>query len=116
MRAEWSGCQYSIKKRHVENSTEALTDLDGFLLQPVWVPLVLAVHLHLLRTERQAAVTVEVEAVVSADVRPLLLSIAVLRLQKLRQTWLRPLGSGQRAERGEQFKPSDSRYPWRGNK
>lgn len=43
------------------------TDLGRVFLQPVGVPLVLAVHLHLLRSQWDAAVTAEVEAVVSAD-------------------------------------------------
>lgn len=59
------------------------TDLGRLLLQPVWVSLVLAVHFHLLRPQRHAAVAVEVQPVVSADVRPLLLPIPVLRLQEL---------------------------------
>lgn len=74
------------------------THLGRLLLQPVGVPLVLAVHLHLLRPQRHAAVAVEVQAVVSADVGPLLLPIAVLRLQELREAGLGPLWSGWQEE------------------
>lgn len=70
------------------------TDLGRLLLQPVGVSLVLAVHLHLLRPQRHAAVAVEVQPVVSADVGPLLLPVAVLRLQELGETRLGPLWSG----------------------
>lgn len=79
---------------------QAATHLGGFLAQPVGVPLVLAVHLHLLRPHRQAAVAVEVQTVVSADVRLLvLLPVAVLRFQELGQTRLRPFGSVGRRRR-----------------
>lgn len=71
------------------------THLGRLLLQPVGVSLVLAVHLHLLRPQRHAAVAVEVQPVVSADVGPLLLPIAVLRLQELGETGLGPLWSGE---------------------
>lgn len=71
------------------------TDLGRLLLQPVGVSLVLAVHLHLLRPQRHAAVAVEVQPVVSADVGPLLLPIAVLRLQELGETRLGPLWSAE---------------------
>lgn len=85
------------------------TNLCGLLLEPVWVSLILAVHLHLLRPERQAAVTVEVQAVVSADIRPLLLPIAVLRFQELRKARLRPLWSGQKAD-GQRIKKKYSPF------
>lgn len=71
------------------------TDLGGLLSEPVRVPLVLAVQFHLLRPQRHAAVAVEVQAVVSADVGPLLLPLALLRLQELRQTRLGPFKPGQ---------------------
>lgn len=67
----------------------------GFLSQPLRVSFVFAVHLHLLRAQRHAAVAVEVQAVVSAHVRPLLLRLAVLRRQELRQARLRALGPEQ---------------------
>lgn len=53
---------------------------NGFLPKPFWILLILAVHLHLLGAEGQAGVAVEVEPVVAAAVRPLLLHLAVLRL------------------------------------
>lgn len=62
------------------------------LSEPLWVSLVFAVHVHLLGPQRHAAVTVEVEPVVATDVRPLLLQLAVLGLQELRQTRFGPLG------------------------
>lgn len=71
----------------------ARAHLYSLLFEPVGVTLVLAVHFHLLGPQRQAAVTVEVQAIVSTDVRPLRLPIAILRLQKLRQARLCPLGS-----------------------
>lgn len=55
----------------------------SLLSEPLWIPLVLAVHIHLLGPQGHAAVTVEIEAVVSADVCPLLLQLSVLRLQEL---------------------------------
>lgn len=77
----------------------AQAHLYSLLFEPVGVPLVLAVHFHLLGPQRQAAVAVEVQAIVSTDVRPLRLPIAILRLQKLRQARLCPLGS-ERTGRG----------------
>lgn len=70
----------------------ALSYCGGFLSQPLGVPLVLTVHVHLLRTQGHAAVTVEVQAVMSAHVRPLLLRLAVLRLQEFRQARFCALG------------------------
>jgi len=65
----------------------------GLLPEPLGVPLVLTVLLHLLRPEGHAAVAVEVQAVVAAHIGPLLLQLPVLRLQELRQARLGPLGS-----------------------
>ena len=62
------------------------------LSEPLGVALVLAVHVHLLRPQRHAAVAVEVEAVVAADVSPLLLRLTLLRLQELRQAGFSALG------------------------
>lgn len=63
------------------------------LSEPLGVSLVLAVQVHLLGPQGHAAVTVEVETVVAADIRPLLLQLAVLRLQELGEARLGPLWS-----------------------
>lgn len=55
----------------------------SLLSQPVWISLVLAVLLHLLGPQGHAAVTVEVQAVVSAHISPLLLQLSVLSLEEL---------------------------------
>lgn len=67
----------------------------GLLSEPLWIPLILAVHIHLLGPQGHAAVAVEVEAVVSTNVRPLLLQLPILRLQELRQTRFSPLRPGE---------------------
>lgn len=88
--------QFVTKSLHIFLLTwsvhEAETSHRGsFLSQPLRISLVLAVFIHLLRPKRHAAVAVEVETVVSAHVRPLLLQLSVLRLQELRQTRFGPL-------------------------
>lgn len=55
----------------------------SLLSEPLWIPLVLAVQIHFLGPQRHAAVTVEVETVVSADICPLLLQLSVFGLQEL---------------------------------
>lgn len=55
----------------------------SLLSEPLWISLVLTVLFHLLGPQGHAAVTVEVETVVSTDVGPLLLQLSVLRLQEL---------------------------------
>lgn len=75
------------------NVTQALAPHRCSLLsEPLWISLIFTVHIHLLRSEGHAAVTMEVEAVVSTDVGSLLLQLSILRLQKLRQTWFGSLG------------------------
>lgn len=67
----------------LSNSVSRGTDRGGLLSQPLRVSLILAVHVHLLGSEGHAAVTVEVQAVVSAHIGPLLLQLPILRLQEL---------------------------------
>lgn len=55
----------------------------GLFSEPLWISLVLAVHLHLLGPQRHAAVAVEVQPVVSTYISPLLLQLSILRLQEL---------------------------------
>lgn len=77
---------------------------NGLLSEPLGVALVFAVHVHLLRPQGHAAVAVEVEAVVAADVGALLLRLALLRLEELRQAGLSALGPADttiRRQRGE---------------
>lgn len=64
----------------------------GLLSEPCRVPLVLTVHIHFLWSKRHAAVAVEVQAVVAADVRLLLLLFSILWLQELREAGLWALG------------------------
>lgn len=66
---------------------------SGLLPEPIRVPLVLTVHFHFLWSKWRAAVTVEVQAVVATDVRPLLLLLSILWLQKLREAGLWALRS-----------------------
>lgn len=85
----------NAEARHERTERATASSHRGRLLsEPLWISLVLAVQLHLLRPQRHAAVAVEVQAVVSADVSPLLLQLSILSLQELRQTWLGPLGPG----------------------
>lgn len=56
---------------------------SGLLPEPLGVPFVLTVHFHLLRSQRHAAVAVEVQAVVAADVSTLLFLFSIFRLQEL---------------------------------
>lgn len=61
-----------------------LIQLRGSLLsKPLWIPLVLTILFHLLGPQGHAAVTVEVQTVVSTDVGSLLLQLSVLGLQEL---------------------------------
>ncbi len=72
----------------------------SFLSEPLWISLVLTVHIHFLGPQGHAAVTVEVETVVSADIGPLLLQLSILGLQELRETWFGPFGpNGRRGEK-----------------
>lgn len=64
------------------------TNRGGLFSEPLWVPFILTVHLHLLRTEGHAAVAVEIQTIMSAHISPLLLRLTILWLQKLRQAWL----------------------------
>ncbi len=64
----------------------------GLLSEPCRVTLVLTVHIHFLWSKRHAAVAVEVQAVVAADVRLLLLLFSILWLQELREAGLWALG------------------------
>lgn len=69
----------------------------SLLSEPFWIPFILTVQIHFLGPQRHAAVTVEVQAVVSADIGPLLLQLSVLSFQEFGQTWfgpLRPNGRG----------------------
>lgn len=64
----------------------------SLLSEPLWISFILTVYIHLLRSQGHAAITVEVEAVVSTDIGPLLLQLSILWLQELWQTWFGPLG------------------------
>lgn len=55
----------------------------SLLSEPRWIPLVLTVQVHFLGSQGHAAVAVEIEAVVSADVGPLLLQLSIFRLKEL---------------------------------
>ena len=70
----------------------------SLLSQPLWISLILTVQIHFLGPQGHAAVTVEVETVVSTDVGPLLLHLSVFGLQELGQTWFGPLGPIGRGE------------------
>lgn len=62
------------------------------LPEPLGIPLILAVQIHLLGPQGHAAVAVEVKTVVSADVGPLLLQLAVFRFKEFRKTRFGPFG------------------------
>lgn len=106
---KWGFISYSAVK--AAKVTELMSSHRGCLLsEPLWISLVLAVHIHLLGPQGHAAVTVEVETVVSTDVRPLLLQLSVLRLQELRQTRFGPLGpSEKRRNQNPQYAPCPPR-------
>lgn len=102
---KWCFISYSAVK--AAKVTELMSSHRGCLLsEPLWISLILAVHIHLLGPQGHAAVTVEVETVVSTDVRPLLLQLSVLRLQELRQTRFSPLGpSEERRKQNPEYAP-----------
>ncbi len=56
------------------------TNRGGLFSEPLWILLILTVHLHLLWTEGHAAVTVEIQTIMSAHISMLLLWLTVLRL------------------------------------
>lgn len=68
----------------------------SFLPEPLWIPFILAVYIHFLRPQGHAAITVEIKAVMSTDIGPLLLQLSVLRLQELWKTWFGPFGPSKR--------------------
>lgn len=70
----------------------------SLLPEPLWISLILAVQIHFLGTEGHAAVAVEIKAVVSADVSPLLLQLAIFSFKEFRKTRFGPFGPGGHGE------------------
>lgn len=97
MRTGWrplcpSGVYLSL--REVDLNERAASHRCSLLPEPLWISLILAVQIHFLGTEGHAAVAVEIKAVVSADVSPLLLQLAIFSFKEFRQTRFGPFGPG----------------------
>lgn len=76
------------------SSLRAASHRCSLLPEPLWIPLILAVQIHFLGTEGHAAVAVEIKTVVSADVSPLLLQLAIFSFKEFRKTRFGPFGPG----------------------
>lgn len=71
-------CSIQMQKCRERNLIDQSTNRGGLFSEPLWVPFILTVHLHLLWTEGHAAVTVEIQTIMSAHISPLLLGLTVL--------------------------------------
>lgn len=84
--------------RELELHEKTASHRCSLLPQPLWISLILAVQIHFLGTEGHAAVAVEIKAVVSADVSPLLLQLTIFSFKEFRKTRFGPFGPGGHGE------------------